>query len=675
MKRTVHFLLMAMFTVSCLNAQVTFFDDFESYASGDMIAQASSDWTTWSNAPGGQEDSPISDEQAYSGTNSLRFESGTPGGGGPADVVLPFGGQYENGLFTYEMYMYVPEGNGAYFNFQGRSTIGQVWSLQYFMLDSGDVLFRGDGNGALDVRDLTFPFDQWFSIKVIADMTYNKWEVFVDGMSAGIFSNPDNSIASIDIYPLNQNTGGTSLFYIDDVSFSYEEPDLAQLDATMLSVTAKPGVLTGRDVSISGEVRNVGLDAITEMEVSWSDGTNSYTDMITGINVPSLENYAFEHTVPYTALDGENMVSVSIGTVNGVEDGDVSNNGTEAAITGYTPATNRKVLVEEGTGTWCGWCPRGEVLIEQMIAEYGDYFIPIAVHAGDPMEISGYAEGLGFNAFPTMMIGREEIFGFGVIEDIESRFFQRIINPTPAILSATAAYDGTNLTFTAHAQAMSAASGAHRLAMVLVEDGVTGTTSSYNQVNYYAGGNFGPMGGYENLPDPVPAADMVYNHVGRLTLGGVDGAEGSLPMTLEMGQTYSYEFETFEKSNAWNLTKMKVVTLLLDADGVVVNAVEENLSDLIDLTNTSAIYQNHLAKVYPNPTSGWSTIELNLEQASQTQIRIFNAVGQEVARRDYGQLSGTQYLPFDGQNFDNGVYYIHIQLDETLITKKITLNR
>lgn len=47
---------------------------------------------------------------------------------------------------------------------------------------------------------------------------------------------------------------------------------------------------------------------------------------------------------------------------------------------------DKKVWVEEATGTWCGWCPRGEVYMNYLYAKYPEHFVGIAVHQKDPME-------------------------------------------------------------------------------------------------------------------------------------------------------------------------------------------------------------------------------------------------------------------------------------------------
>ncbi|MFT7614822.1 MAG: hypothetical protein ACI9J3_003809, partial [Parvicellaceae bacterium] len=113
---------------SSLTAQVSFSDDFESYTAGDYIGVVSPTWTTWSGATGGAEDVQVGTLQASSGANSIYFSS-TAGTGGPQDVVLPFGGAYDNGMFDISMDVYVASGKNAYFNLQAEATIGTTWAL------------------------------------------------------------------------------------------------------------------------------------------------------------------------------------------------------------------------------------------------------------------------------------------------------------------------------------------------------------------------------------------------------------------------------------------------------------------------------------------------------------------------------------------------------------------
>src|SRR5699024_1843067 len=80
------------------------------------------------------------------------------------------------------------------------------------------------------------------------------------------------------------------------------------------------------------------------------------------------------------------------------------------------------------------------------------------------------------------------------------------------------------------------------LSVIVVENGVSGTDSNWGQSNYYSGGSQGPMGGFENLPQVVPASDMVYDRVGRAIIGGYYGEEGSIPSAVSDGDSPSYSF-------------------------------------------------------------------------------------------------------------------------------------
>ena len=47
----------------------------------------------------------------------------------------------------------------------------------------------------------------------------------------------------------------------------------------------------------------------------------------------------------------------------------------------------KRVMVEDYTGTWCGWCPRVSYALELLEKETDDAVI-VAAHQGDPMQFS-----------------------------------------------------------------------------------------------------------------------------------------------------------------------------------------------------------------------------------------------------------------------------------------------
>ncbi|MBL4710611.1 MAG: Omp28-related outer membrane protein [Flavobacteriales bacterium] len=50
----------------------------------------------------------------------------------------------------------------------------------------------------------------------------------------------------------------------------------------------------------------------------------------------------------------------------------------------------KKVVLEENTGEWCGWCPEGAKIMEDNIIANPNTVIGIAIHSGDPMAVDAY---------------------------------------------------------------------------------------------------------------------------------------------------------------------------------------------------------------------------------------------------------------------------------------------
>jgi PKD repeat protein len=130
--------------------------------------------------------------------------------------------------------------------------------------------------------------------------------------------------------------------------------------------------------------------------------------------------------------------------------------------------------------------------------------------------------------------------------------------------------------------AMDLTGTSYNVAMVVVENEVTGTSSGYNQANYYSGGGAGNLIDWDgtnwaNLPNPVLAADMVYQHVGRVLVGGWDGIAGTIPADVVYGTPYSYEF-THTLDASINSENVDLVVLLIDDNtGIIANAQQVEL--------------------------------------------------------------------------------------------------
>jgi thiol-disulfide isomerase/thioredoxin len=343
-------------------AQYNFDDDFESYNIGDYLGDTSPSWTTWSGTTGGNEDVEINDENPNSGANSIYFASSATGGG-PQDVVLPFGSLFTEGNFSFQASFFVANGTGAYFNLQAEEEIGETWAVDCFM--DNDGTFRlSNGGGAITFLQTTYPFEEWFDVKIEVNITLNIWTLSINNEVIGSFENTENTIASLDIFPLQGNQ-----FYVDDIIVSHTPYDPIGLDAYLTTINTPSNIQFPLNVEVTGTVLNYGEENITSFDVTWTDGTESFTESFSGLNIANLETYDFTHgdLLNITSQTTTNL-TVTIENVNGGTDIDETNNSLISQINSYPFLAVRIPLYEHFTSNTCGPCalfnPGFQVLLD-----------------------------------------------------------------------------------------------------------------------------------------------------------------------------------------------------------------------------------------------------------------------------------------------------------------------
>jgi len=666
------FLLFTMaFMVSFIFAQ-TFTDDFESYTIGSYLGSSSTDWTTWSGAEGGAEDVQITDNNASSGSNSIYFSSTSPNGG-PADVVLPFDQVYNSGNFSFEANFYVEAGKGAYFNLQGTLVVAQVWALDCYMLEDGTLKLSNQGTPYINAN---YPSAQWFNLRVDMDLTSNVWELFIDNVSQGSFSNPTGQIGILDLYPVNptgQGGNGISGFYVDDISYTHLPATLSPLNGGVSFISQINGI-AGLTYDVTATARNLGQFEINSFDLTYNYNGTDVTENITGLNLASLDTYEYTFAAALAPVLGNNDLTVTISNVNGFTfDDDPSDDSKSISIDPIVPAEGKAVVGEEATGTWCQWCPRGAVYMDLFEEQYGDYWIGIAVHNGDPMADAVYDAGIGgsIGGYPSALVDR----GADVDPSaMNADFLERLLTPPAGVLVNGANWDPISrvLDVSVKSTFNQAVTNSYKLACALTEDGVTGTDAGYNQSNAYAGGGNGVMGGYESLPSSVPAAQMVYDHVARSIAPSFEGSSISFPANVNAGESVISNY-SFTLPSDWDENNMHIVGLLISPDGRIDNAASTSITEAVsngyeDGPNVGLFdgFNNQIddmLKVYPNPASTVLNLTIDIVKSNSNQLRMFNAQGQLVRDFEMIETSGSWSYQIDISNFSPGVYAISYTSD------------
>ena len=696
MKKLYTFLFASIIAIGSFS-QVSFCENFDSYTNLNVpIAESSINWNTWGELMSGAnpslDDAFMSNNQSYSGANSLYLnEISTP----VPDIVLIFdtlptyslgwknntafniiqsydsipgsvpsfgslpSTPYTTGTFEYSHMMYIVPGKTGYFNFQAENIPGTEWALEVNLDATGGIAMSNTGGTSFNC---SYPGSGvWFEIKFNIDLTNNIWEVLVDGVSQGVFSNNINKIASLDLYP-NVSTE----YYVDDVCYSYDttQISLPNLDMALSNINSIGG-LAGQNRDVVVDVINLGLTTVNSFDIDFDYNGSVITENVTGVNIPMLSTYSVSFTNPIILSGGTVSGTATLSNVNALGPDDVpTNDASSVQITAVVPTPNKLVIGEEATGTWCGWCPRGAVALNFMDQDYHGYFQGIAVHNGDPMVDVDYDGGMVVGGYPSGFVNR----GVEIDpSDFELQFMQKISTPISATFNGTAVATGNVINVEMSATATSLITGNWTFACALVEDSVTGTGGTWYQSNSYSGTiSLIDVDGTDwmNLPTWVPDVQMIYRHVARGIQPSFNG--GALPQsTYNVGDVFTQNFQ-FTVDPTWDINNMHVVGMLMN-NGTIDNAVSLPVSISTSVDNfVSDIDFN----IYPNPTTSTTNFFLNLDAEKEVSVSIMSIDGKYIAKGTYGKMIGSHSLTFDVSNLSKGVYVVQAIIGEEIIVKK-----
>lgn len=659
---------------SSLFAQ-TFTDNFDSYTAGQKLCpQSAGAWTTWSNAPGGNEDVLVSNAASSSPSNSLYFASTTQAGG-PTDLVRHFG-VLNTGQFSMDFNLKIDAGKAAYFNLQKTATMGQTYALDAFFSDAGTLTFNQVAGFSA-----AFPQGTWFNFKMNINFNINKWEIFINNVSVGYFANTVNQIESIDIFPVDATSPYNAAFYLDDFHTVTTPYTLPVKNAGVTFAGFNGGNIATNTVVPTFKVRNLGTSAITSFDITLNYNGNNISQSYSGLNMASLAEQSFTLTTPLNLVAGSNVLSYTVSNVNGQgADNDATDNVASITVNPIVPATGKMVVGEEATGTWCQWCPRGTVFMDKFENDFADFWAGIAVHNGDPMTVATYDTGIGtlIGGYPSSLVDRgADVDPSGMAND----FYTRLQVAPTALIENGATWDpATRMLYVSVASTFqAAANNNYKIACVLTEDDVTGTGSGWSQSNAYAGGNNGVMGGFEALPNPVPAAQMVYNHVARAIQPSFEGFANSFPATVNAGDVHIVNF-LFILPAGWDESKIHIISMLIDPTGKIDNAGKATIAKAItngyDYGVAAGVAEvsaqlDDVVKIYPNPTNSNAVLEVNLKEQASVNVRISNAAGQELVSRNYGSMNGSSTINLATSSYLPGIYFVELTINDQLVVKRL----
>lgn len=324
---------------------------------------------------------------------------------------------------------------------------------------------------------------------------------------------------------------------------------------------------------IKGKLESCTIGLVDGCDIAYS--INGGEPVTTHLDLQMVAKRHYEFEIPVTAEVGvgKHQVDVWVSKVGDRPDGIDSDSHAQFTLVGQSERYERKVVVEEGTGTWCGYCPRGIVGMRTMLEDHPDNFIPIAVHDGDNMYSSSYGElNWRFGGFPACTMNRKYDFDPNAA-DLE-KFYQQEVNQAVARIDMEAQWADeaqTKVQIKTTTRFAFDMTEEYRIAYAVTESGV----GPYPQANYYSGGE--EMGGFEKEPGAV---SILHDHVAR-SISTLNGEPGSVPVQPKGMTDYEYSYTLTLSDNIDNKGNIQLVVLLVNQEtGEIANADNVRFSDI-----------------------------------------------------------------------------------------------
>lgn len=468
------------------------------------------------------------------------------------------------------------------------------------------------------------------------------------------------------------NSNDKNRLYLDNIGAEV----LPATDLKLVAVTPAEGdaasyASVGNNVLIKGVVQNLGGSTITSYTVKYKEGSGTPASYTASGSIAPYGFATFTHSVPYSiASTGAHNLTVWIEAAG---DMNHANDTATTTLNGVSFMPNKRILAEEATGTWCGWCTRGIVYMDSIYNEHGNKFSLVAVHNNDPMEVSEYDAHIGtfIGGYPSMVVDRD-------YEADPSDLFTVYNLDKDKFAFANIALGVSTVTSTSVQLPVTVSpaidlNGDYRLALALTEDDVQGTGTGWAQANYYSGSASVMKNAeynFNTLPNPVPANMIKYDFVGRAIVPSPNGAPGSLPATMTAGSNYTYTFNA-PLNSSWNVSKMRgVVMLIRNSDGKVLNTNTTGMA--LGVAGVAGNINN--VTIFPNPASTQAQVKLELAEATEVVIIVSDVTGRVVYTHNNGNTAaGENFFTIPTGNLASGVYNVQVKAGTNATVKQLSV--
>ncbi len=462
-------------------------------------------------------------------------------------------------------------------------------------------------------------------------------------------------------FPTDLTSGDKSSFIVYEFNYGTQP----KYDVAILSLDLPKYVKNNTQVPITGKLRNLGSETITNLKLNYTvDDGLVISRQITDLKIESGEVYSFTHPTSWTVPSAEKNYTIEAwaSDINGQKDENEKNDKLKATVSASSSMVVRKPLYEVFTSSTCPPCKPGNEKLSGVLNQFTNkwtvvkyqYYFP---GAGDPYctaecldRGSYYGE---INSVPRLLIdGQWNDNPNSMTVDIFNQFFNQ---PCFVSIKGQAKIQGQSVDVTGTIETGIDLTGTQTLYLAVVEKITKKNATTNGETEFYYVMK-------KMLPD----------------------AKGTSVGTLTKGKPFSFN-QQFSFPGVYRLPKNTADSIKIYSE----HSVEEfkNLTVVMWLQNdqTKEVYQSEfsqtttsvddysnsfLVNLYPNPINTSGTIQFSIEKPELVKFNIVNSIGQIVYSSNSSTYeAGTHTIEFDANTLWSGTYFMNLFIGDKIITR------
>jgi hypothetical protein len=490
------------------------------------------------------------------------------------------------------------------------------------------------------------------------------------GFTLGIQLDATNAVQVIGS-PNIENQAGTDPTAADNSYYQFVFGTQNQYDVAMNSLDLGQYLdIANAPFNIQGNLSNMGTETIQSVTLNYSVNNGTpVTSAITNLSTGMFADTTLVSATPWMpAGSGQYELKIWVTDINGNPDQNNSNDTATLAVTVMDTIITKMVLIEQGTGAWCQFCPDGTVIMNDILQTLNNT-IGVTIHNGDAM---AFADGNTVNSafisgYPGGMIDRykfPDMAGVGFSRgQWKAKTIERLATPVPVHVSATHTYNMSTrqLSATVRVEFFEDMTGEFRINCHVIEDSLTGTGQGWNQANAY---NSTPGHPFQGAGNPI--VGYVHNHVTRTMLGGPWGAAGTIPNTVTKGavyeQTFNYTLPSVLKPQHISIVPLLQMYSANPNEREILNAQKYDLDYHVGMEEEISLFE--YVNIYPNPAGNHLNVDMALTAANKVKLEVTNMMGQVVITENIGNVpAGQKLVTINTSDLADGYYVIRLISD------------